>query len=108
MQSFNRKEYQLENNQSNENQEVTAVIRLILEQYRQNRIEHDLEVYSEILLIAKVLHNRLDCGKGKKMKNSTYIELEKKKIIDTVSKDEYYLEIKEFLKNHSKLNNKLN
>tara|TARA_B100001173_G_scaffold249839_1_gene220543 strand:+ start:439 stop:765 length:327 start_codon:yes stop_codon:yes gene_type:complete len=108
VQSFNRKEYQLENNQSNENQEVTAVIRLILDQYRQNKIEHDLEVYSEILLIAKVLHNRLDGAKGKKMKNSTYIELEKKKIIDTVSKDEYYLEIKEFLKNHSKLNNKLN
>ena len=105
---FIRNEYQMQNKQSNENKEVTAVIQLILEQYRQNRIEHDLEVYSEILLIAKVLHNRLDCGKGKKMKNSTYIELEKKKIIDTVSKDEYYLEIKEFLKNHSKLNNKLN
>tara|TARA_B110001450_G_C17657856_1_gene496013 strand:- start:1907 stop:2203 length:297 start_codon:yes stop_codon:yes gene_type:complete len=98
----------LEDNHLNENKEVTAIIQFILDLYRKNRVKHDLEVYSEILLIAKISHNRLDIAKGKKAKNSAYIELEKKKIIDMVSKDEYYLEIKEFLKSHNNLISSIN
>ena len=98
----------MEDSNLNENKEVTAIIQFILDLYRKNRVKHDLEVYSEILLIAKILHNRLDISKGKKAKNSTYIELEKKKIIDMVSKDEYYSEIKEFLKSHNNLISSIN
>ena len=43
---------------------VTEVISFILGQYRDQRIDHDLEVTSELILIARILHQRFKINNG--------------------------------------------
>ena len=38
---------------------VTEVISFILGQFRDERVDHDLEVTSELILIARILHQSL-------------------------------------------------
>ena len=38
---------------------VTEVISFILEQYRNEKVIHDIEVASELILVARILHQRL-------------------------------------------------
>ena len=45
-------------NLSNSEVKVTEVISFILEQYRNEKVNHDLEVASELILIARILHQR--------------------------------------------------
>ena len=37
---------------------VTEVISFILEQFKNERVDHDLEATSELILIARILHQR--------------------------------------------------
>ena len=56
MQNFNNSEIK-----------VTEVISFILEQFRNEKIIHDLEVTSELILIARILHQRFKINNGIKV-----------------------------------------
>ena len=43
---------------SNSEVKVTEVISFILEQYRNEKVNQDLDVASELILIARILHQR--------------------------------------------------
>jgi len=42
---------------------VTEVISFILEQYKNEKVNQDLEVASELILIARILHQRFKISK---------------------------------------------
>ena len=46
---------------------VTEVISFILGQFRDERVDHDLEVTSELILIARILHQRFKINNGIKV-----------------------------------------
>ena len=43
---------------------VTEVVSFILEQFRNEKVKHDLEVTSELILIARILHQRFKINSG--------------------------------------------
>jgi len=47
---------------------VTEVISFILEQYRNEKVNHDIEVASELILVARILHQRFKINNGIKVK----------------------------------------
>ena len=66
MQNFNNSEIK-----------VTEVISFILEQFRNEKIIHDLEVTSELILIARILHQRFKINNGIKVNEDKSVILAK-------------------------------
>ncbi len=69
---------------------VTEVISFILEQYRNEKVNQDMEVCSELILIARILHQRFNITDGLNIEQDPSLILAKKEIIIKVENDEYY------------------
>ena len=79
---------------------VTEIISFILEQYRNEKVNHDLEVTSELILIARILHQRFKISNGIKVKENKSVKLAKNEILNEIKNDEYYDLIKNFIKDY--------
>tara|TARA_B100001013_G_C24536697_1_gene412939 strand:- start:99 stop:398 length:300 start_codon:yes stop_codon:yes gene_type:complete len=85
---------------------VTEATSFILELLRKRNVKQNLEVFSEIILIARVLHQRFRETDGIKVKKDSSIELAKKEILKTVEKDKYYDLLKRFIKDYRQFREK--
>ena len=85
---------------------VTEVISFILGQYRDQRIDHDLEVTSELILIARILHQRFKINNGLKIKEDQSVILAREEILKEIKNDEYYELIKNFIKDYRQFRDK--
>ena len=85
---------------------VTEATSFILELLRKRNVKQNLEVFSEIILIARVLHQRFRETDGIKVKKDISIELAKKEILKTVEKDQYYDLLKRFIKDYRQFREK--
>ena len=93
-------------NLSNSEVKVTEVISFILEQYRNEKVNHDLEVASELILIARILHQRLRITNGTQAKEDKSVVLAKNEILKEIKDDEYYELIKNFIKDYRQFRDK--
>ena len=88
---------------------VKKIIGFILEQFRNEKVNQDLIVTTELILIARILHQRLRVSNGKKIKDDNSVILAKNEILKEIKDDEYYEIIKNFIKEYDQLkNNSLN
>ena len=85
---------------------ATEVISFILEQFRNERVDHDLEATSELILIARILHQRFKINNGIKVKEDKSVVLAKSEILKEIKDDEYYELIKNFIKDYRQFRNK--
>ena len=85
---------------------VTEVISFILEQFRNERVDHDLEATSELILIARILHQRFKINNGIKVKEDKSVVLAKSEILKEIKDDEYYELIKSFIKDYRQFRDK--
>jgi len=85
---------------------VTEVISFILEQFRNQRVDHDLEATSELILIARILHQRFKINNGIKVKEDKSVVLAKSEILKEIKDDEYYELIKNFIKDYRQFRDK--
>ena len=95
MQNFNNSEIK-----------VTEVISFILEQFRNEKIIHDLEVTSELILIARILHQRFKINNGIKVNEDKSVILARDEVLNEIKNDEYYQVIKNFIKHYRQLRDK--
>ena len=93
-------------NLSNSEVKVTEVISFILEQYRNEKVNHDLDVASELILIARILHQRLRITNGTQVKEDKSVVLAKNEILKEIKDDEYYELIKNFIKDYRQFRDK--
>tara|TARA_B100000579_G_C22403230_1_gene652819 strand:- start:6 stop:302 length:297 start_codon:yes stop_codon:yes gene_type:complete len=91
---------------SNSEVKVTEVISFILEQYRNEKVNHDVEVASELILIARILHQRLRIANGTQVKEDKSVVLAKNEILKEIKDDEYYELIKNFIKDYRQFRDK--
>jgi len=91
---------------SNSEVKVTEVISFILEQYRNEKVNHDLDVASELILIARILHQRLRITNGTQVKEDKSVVLAKNEILKEIKDDEYYELIKNFIKDYRQFRDK--
>jgi len=85
---------------------VTEVISFILEQFKNERVDHDLEATSELILIARILHQRFKINNGIKVKEDKSVVLAKSEILKEIKDDEYYELIKKFIKDYRQFRDK--
>ena len=85
---------------------VTEVISFILEQFRNETVDHNLETTSELILIARILHQRFKINNGIKVKEDKSVVLAKSEILKEIKDDEYYDLIKNFIKNYRQFRDK--
>ena len=96
-------------NMSNSETKVTEVISFILEQFRSEKVNQDLDVAAELILIARILHQRFRISNGKQVKEDKSIVSAKIEILKEIKNDEYYELIKNFIKDYDQFrNNSLN
>ena len=88
--------------------QVTEILNCILEQYKKENILQNLEVTSEIILIARILHQRFKKAHGISVKENYSVELAKKGILKEIKDDDYYDLIKEFIKDYKEFGEKNN
>ena len=88
--------------------QVTEILNCILEQYKKENILQNLEVTSEIILIARILHQRFKKANGISVKENYSVELAKKGILKEIKDDDYYDLIKEFIKDYKESQKKNN
>jgi hypothetical protein len=94
---------------SNSETKVTEVISFILEQFRSEKVNQDLDVAAELILIARILHQRFGISNGKQVKEDKSIVSAKIEILKEIKDDEYYELIKNFIKDYAQYrNNSLN
>ena len=94
---------------SNSETKVTEVISFILEQFRSEKVNQDLDVAAELILIARILHQRFRISNGKQVKEDKSIVSAKIEILKEIKDDEYYELIKNFIKDYDQYrNNSLN
>ena len=93
-------------NLSNSDVKVTEVISFILEQYRNEKVYHDLEVASELILIARILHQRFKISNGTQVKEDKSVIFAKNEILKEIKDDEYYELIKNFIKDYRQFRDK--
>lgn len=94
---------------SNSETKVTEVISFILEQFRSEKVNQDLDVAAELILIARILHQRFRISNGKQVKEDKSIVSAKIEILKEIKDDEYYELIKNFIKDYDQFrNNSLN
>ena len=91
---------------SNTEVKVTEVISFILEQYRNEKVNHDLEVASELILIARILHQRFKISNGTQVKEDKSVIFAKNEILKEIKDDEYYELIKNFIKDYRQFRDK--
>ena len=87
--------------------QVTEILNFILE-YKNENILQNLEVTSEIILIARILHQRFKKANGISVKENYSVELAKKGILKEIKDDDYYDLIKEFIKDYKEFGEKNN
>ncbi len=85
---------------NNSEVKVTEVISFILEQYRNEKVNQDLDVVSEIILIARILHQRFKISNGAYIKEDKSVVIAKNEILKEIKDDEYYELIKNFIKDY--------
>ena len=85
---------------------VTEVISFILEQYRNEKVNHNIEVASELILIARILHQRFKITNGTQVKEDKSVILAKNEILKEIKDDEYYGLIKNFIKDYRQFRDK--
>ena len=85
---------------------VTEVISFILEQYRNEKVIHDIEVASELILVARILHQRLKISNGNQIKEDKSVQIAKSEILKEIKDDEYYGLIKNFIKDYRQFRDK--
>jgi hypothetical protein len=94
---------------SNSETKVTEVISFILEQFRSEKVNQDLDVAAELILIARILHQRFGISNGKQVKEDKSILSAKIEILKEIKDDEYYELIKNFIIDYDQYrNNSLN
>ena len=94
---------------SNSETKVTEVISFILEQFRSEKVNQDLDVAAELILIARILHQRYRISNGKQVKEDKSVVSAKIEILKEIKDDEYYELIKNFIKDYDQYrNNSLN
>ena len=99
----------MKNNQlSCPERQVTEILNFILEQYKNENILQNLEVTSEIILIARILHQRFKKANGISVKENYSVELAKKGILKEIKEDDYYDLIKKFIKDYKEFREKNN
>ena len=91
---------------SNSEVKVTEVISFILEQYRNEKVNQNLEVASELILIARILHQRFRIANGTQVKEDKSVVLAKNEILKEIKDDEYYELIKNFIKDYRQFRDK--
>ena len=97
----------MKNNQlSRSERQVTEIVNFILEQYKNENILQNLEVTSEIILIARILHQRFKKANGISVKENYSVELAKKGILKEIKNDDYYNLIKEFISDYRQFRDK--
>ena len=97
----------MKNNQlSRSERQVTEIVNFILEQYKNENILQNLEVCSEIILIARILHQRFKKANGISVKENYSVELAKKGILKEIKDDDYYNLIKEFISDYRQFRDK--
>ena len=69
--------------------------------YRKENVNHDLEIFSELVLVSRILYKRLKISKGFKTKNDKYIEQAKIKILKEIEDDKYNNLIKNFINKYN-------
>ena len=85
---------------------VTEVISFILEQYKNEKVNQDLEVASELILIARILHQRFKISNGTQVKEDKSVVIAKNEILKEIKDDEYYQLIKNFIKDYRQFRDK--
>ena len=85
---------------------VTEVICFILEQYRNEKVIHNIEVASELILVARILHQRLKISNGSQIKEDKSVQIAKSEILKEIKDDEYYGLIKNFIKDYRQFRDK--
>ena len=85
---------------------VTEVISFILEQYRNEKVNHNIEVASELILIARILHQRFNITNGTQVKEDKSVILAKNEILKEIKDEEYYELIKNFIKDYRQYRDK--
>jgi len=91
---------------SNSEVKVTEVISFILEQYRNEKVNQDLDVASELILIARILHQRFKISNGTQVKEDKSVIFAKNEILKEIKDDEYYELIKNFIKDYRQFRDK--
>ena len=69
--------------------------------YRKENIKHDLEIFSELVLVSRIIYKRLKISKGIETKNDKSIEQAKIKILKEIKDDKYNIFIKNFLNKYN-------
>ena len=85
---------------------VTEVISFILGQFRNERIYHGLEVTSELILIARILHQRFKINNGIKVKEDKSVTLARNEVLKEIKNDEYFDLIQNFIKDYRQFRDK--
>ena len=85
---------------------VTEVISFILEQYRNEKVNQDIEVASELILVARILHQRFKISNGSQIKEDKSVQIAKSEILKEIKDDEYYGLIKNFIKDYRQFRDK--
>jgi hypothetical protein len=86
---------------------VINIISFIMGEYHEENILQDMEICTELILIARILHQRFRKSFGEKAKEFTNVELAKKEILKEIEDDEYYSRIKEFIKDYKDYREKI-
>ena len=85
---------------------VTEVISFILEQYKNEKVNQDLEVASELILIARILHQRFKISNGTQVKEDKSVILARDEVLKEIKNDEYFHVIKSFIKDYRQFRDK--
>jgi len=91
---------------TNSETRVTEVISFILEQYRNEKVNQDMEVCSELILIARILHQRFRISNGTQVKEDQSVQVAKNEVLKEIKDDEYYILIKNFIKDYREFREK--
>ena len=84
---------------------INEIIKFILEFYKKESVNQELETFTELILISKIVYNRLKMSKGIKSKDDKFIKLAKNKILTRIKDDEYYELVKNLLNDNDCLKN---
>ena len=79
---------------------INEIIIFILETYKKESIEQNLEIFTELILISRIIYNRFKLTNGIKTKDNKFIKLAKNNILAEIKDDENYENIKKFINNH--------
>ena len=80
---------------------INKIIKSILDIYRKENIKHDLEIFSELVLVSRIIYKRLKISKGLETKNDKSIEKAKIKILKEIKDDKYNIYIRNFLNKYN-------